>query len=392
MIALRNPNFSALPPPGRDELAAWLRLALTNGVGPASALTLLRAFGSPKEVLAASHTGVAQVVGAALATRLVRPDPEIDEAVAASLAWADAPDCHLITLADADYPRALLDIPDPPALLFVRGQKDTLNMPAMAIVGSRQASLAGQQNATAFSQHLAGRGLCIVSGLAKGIDAAAHQGALTVQGKTIGVLGTGIDRIYPAGNRALAKQLVTTGALISEFPLGTGPFKANFPRRNRLIAGLSAGVLVVEAARRSGSLITARLAGEFGREVFAIPGSIHSMLSRGCHQLIRDGARLVESADDILSELRTDLFKAAPGTTGTMSSKATVNTSSSGTLESPPEVAKNLLEIIGWEPVSYDLLTKSLSLHAGDLDEYLLKLELDGWLERLPDGRLRRLA
>ncbi len=387
MTSLRNPDPTAVPPPSRDELAAWLRLALTHGVGPATALTLLSAFGSARAVIEASHGAVSRVAGAALATRLVRPDPELDQSVAESLHWAENPDNNLLTLADPAYPRCLLDIPDPPPLLFVQGDISVLAQPAFALVGSRQASLSGIENAGGFAAHLAGAGLCIVSGLAKGIDAAAHQGAIDAEGKTIAVLGTGIDRVYPVSNLALAGRIAANGAIISEFPLGSGPLKSHFPRRNRLIAGLAAGVLVVEAARRSGSLITARLAGEFGRDVFAIPGSIHSPLARGCHQLIRDGARLVETADDIISELRPDFLTAARATR-----PATMNHAAAADLPNPTESSSSaLLEVIGWEPVSHDLLVQALGCPAGELDELLLDLELNGWLERLPDGRLQRL-
>jgi len=369
-----------------------LRLALTSGVGAATALTLLRAFGTPDQLLGASHSAVAGVVGAAIATRLIRPDPEIEDRVNSSLVWADHPDQHIVTLGEPDYPRTLLDIPDPPVLLFVRGDLSCLNRPMLAIVGSRHASHGGLDNARAFAKDLASRGICITSGLALGIDAAAHEGAIQANGRTAGVLGTGLANVYPGRNRQLGEQVCLHGVLISEFDLECGPRRGHFPKRNRLIAGLSAGVLVVEAASQSGSLITARLAGEFGRDVFAIPGSIHSPHSKGCHQLIRDGARLVESADDILSECRPEFLSAAGS-----DRDFRVETDLHVRVVKSPEsmlasIDQTILKALGWDAVSYDLLSSRLSIGREFLDHSLLQLELDGWLERLPDGRLIRLS
>ncbi len=392
MTSLRNPDLPSLPPPGRDELAAWLRLTLTDGVGPATALTLLAAFGQPERILGASHQTVSDVVGAAIATRLVRPDPEVDTRVETSLAWADHPYQHIITLAEPRYPRSLLEIPDPPPLLFVRGDITCLNQPMLAIVGSRHASKGGLENARAFARELAGRGICIASGLALGIDGAAHQGAIAANGLTVGVLGTGLANIYPARHRALADEVCLNGALVSEFDLASGPRRGHFPRRNQLIAGLSAGVLVIEAARQSGSLITARLAGEFGRDVFAVPGSIHSPHSKGCHRLIREGARLVESTEDVISECRPEFLSAATACRELISPSSpglrVVKQSESG-LDSD---SRNVLKSIGWDYVSYDLLSTRVNLERDQLDFILLQLELDGWLERSPDGQLSRLS
>ena len=217
--------------------------------------------------------------------------------------WIDQPGNDLLTLADARYPAALLQIADPPLLLYVRGRVELLSHPALAIVGSRSATPAGTRDALAFAETLSNAGLTIVSGLALGIDTAAHRGGLAGASSSIGVVGTGLDRVYPARNRHLAHQLAEDGVLVSEFPLGTPPFPSNFPRRNRVISGLCRGCLVVEAALRSGSLITARQSLEQGREVFAMPGSIHSSLSKGCHWLIKQGAKLVETAQDVLEEL-----------------------------------------------------------------------------------------
>ena len=225
------------------------------------------------------------------------------QAIDAALAWAAEPGNAILALADAAYPKRLLDTPDPPTVLYAKGRTELLNAPALAIVGSRNATPQGEANAEAFATTLANAGLTIVSGLALGIDAAAHRGGLRGKSSTIAVIGTGIDRVYPARNQALARDIATQGCIISEFPLGTQALKENFPRRNRVISGLARGCLVVEAAERSGSLITARLSGEQGRDVFAIPGSIHSPLSKGCHKLIKQGAKLVDDASDILDEL-----------------------------------------------------------------------------------------
>ena len=282
-------------------LAAWLRLTLTPGVGAGSQRQLLAAFGLPENIYAAGHSALAAVVGSPIARTVLEHDTAA--AVDGALAWADEPGNSVITLGDPLYPAALLEIPDPPVLLYVKGDPALLSRQSIAVVGARSATPQGEANAESFSRALSEAGLCIVSGLALGIDAAAHRGGLAGPGSTVAVIGTGADRIYPARNAALARQIAEAGVIVSEFPLGIGPLAHNFPRRNRLIAGLAQGVLVVEAALKSGSLITARLATDCGREVFAIPGSIHSPVARGCHQLIRDGAKLVESAEDILEEL-----------------------------------------------------------------------------------------
>jgi len=283
------------------SLKAWLALSLTQGLGGESARRLLKGFGSPEAVFAASIGSLKAIVKAEVAAEIGKGIA--DDLLAPALAWLEDGNNRIVTLADSDYPQALLNIPDPPLLLYVKGRLDLLNRSALAIVGSRNATPQGINNAEAFAKSLSDAGLCIISGMAHGIDAAAHRGALQGQGSSIAVVGTGLDKVYPAANRDLAHALAAQGALVSEFPLGTPPLAANFPRRNRIIAGLGLGCLVVEAALKSGSLITARLAAEAGREVFAIPGSIHSPLSRGCHQLIRQGAKLVESAQDVLEEL-----------------------------------------------------------------------------------------
>lgn len=291
---------------------AWLALSLAEGVGPRTAHSLLRAFDSPESVLGASRAAIAAVAGKAVADALsVAPDPEL---IARTVEWLDTPGHELLTWEDSAYPQALLATVDPPPVLYATGRIELLNRPAIAVVGSRNATAGGSENAEAFGRALADGGLTIVSGLALGIDAAAHRGGLEGTGGSVAVIGTGIDRVYPAKNRSLAHRLAVEGAIVSEYPLGTPALAGNFPRRNRLIAGLALGVLVVEAALGSGSLVTARLALEAGRDVFAIPGSIHSPLAKGCHRLIKDGAKLVESADDVLSEL--GMSAAGPGATG----------------------------------------------------------------------------
>ena len=361
--------------PTPQPLAAWLRLTLTPGVGPALQRQLLAAFGLPEQIYAAGQSAIAAVVGAPAARTLL--DYQATPAIDLALEWASQSGNAVLTLGDADYPAALLEIPDPPVLLYVKGDPAMLARPSIAVVGARSATPQGEANAEAFATALSLAGLTIVSGLALGIDGAAHRGGLAGPGSTVAVIGTGADRIYPARNAALARRIAEAGALVSEFPLGTAPLAHNFPRRNRLIAGLARGVLVVEAALQSGSLITARLATDCGREVFAIPGSIHSPVARGCHQLIRDGAKLVESAADILEELRLEQPEAAPA------------------LDSePPAVVgeeARVLAALGHDPVDLDTLVHRISLTPEALYAILLTLELEGRVARLPGGRLQRL-
>lgn len=356
-------------------LAAWLRLTLTPGLGPAVQRQLLATFGLPEAIFDASHATLAAVIGGPAARQLL--DHDASEAMERALAWSAEAGNTVLTLADEAYPASLLEIPDPPVCLYVKGAVALLSRPALAVVGARSATPQGEANAEAFSTSLSEAGLCIVSGLALGIDAAAHRGGLAGPGGTVAVVGTGADRIYPARNDALARRIATAGAIVSEFPLGTGPLAHNFPRRNRLIAGLTRGVLVVEAAVKSGSLITARLAGECGREVFAIPGSIHSPLARGCHRLIRDGAKLVECANDILEELRLIGLEAAP-----------VHESTAFPDDSDDA---RVLIALGHDPVDVDALVHRTSLTPEALSAILLSLELEGRVARLPGGRLQRL-
>jgi DNA processing protein len=364
------------------ERAAWLRLALTAGVGPRTARELLGRFGLPQAIFDASAGALRAVVAEPLAQTLAAPAaPALAGAIDATLAWLAANPAHaLLTLADADYPAPLLTTGDPPPVLFAIGDLALLKLPALAIVGARSATTQGVATAQSFAHALAQAGLVIVSGLALGIDSAAHRGALRAHAdgavaSTIAVVGTGVDVVYPRSNAAVTEQVRRHGLVLSEFPLGAPPLAHHFPRRNRLIAGLARGVLVVEAALRSGSLITARLAAESGREVFAIPGSIHSPLARGCHRLIRDGAKLVEQAGDILEELRLP----AAATAAALAPPA----------EAPPH--PELLAALGEDPVDLDTLAVRTGLDAGTVAAALLELELAQHVERLPGNRYQRL-
>ena len=360
------------------SLAGWLRLTLIPGIGGERRRKLLGAFGLPETIFAAGQRALAEVIGEKAATVLLNTDNR--HAVDRALAWADHPQHALITLADPTYPRALLQISDPPALLYVRGRVELLNTSAIAIVGSRNPTPQGIRNAENFAGALARAGLTVTSGLALGIDAAAHRGALAADGDTVAFVGTGIDRLYPASNHALALTIAERGAVVSEFPLATPPTAANFPRRNRLIAGFSRGALVVEATTESGSLITARLAVEQGREVFAIPGSIHSPQSRGCHKLIKQGAKLVETVQDVLDELA---WTSVPGM---------ADDESSASSPTPPPAAQAVLLALGYDPCPFDELLARCALSADELAVILLDLELAGQIASLPGGRYQRLA
>ena len=353
-------------------LAAWLRLTLIPGISGETQRKLLAAFGLPEAIFAAGRLEVRSVIGDKADLLL---DSAPTEAIEHGLAWASQPGQSIITLADGGYPPALLEIADPPSVLYVRGNPDLLHRRGLAVVGSRNATPQGTQTAESFARHLAAQGLCIVSGLALGIDAAAHRGALAAQGETVAVIGTGADRIYPARNKDLAIAIAERGAIVSEFPLGTPAVAYNFPRRNRIISGLARGVLVVEAAPESGSLITARLAAEQGREVFAIPGSIHSPVARGCHKLIKQGAKLVETAQDILEELGNFAATLTP-----------VAASPAASDESP------ILAALGHDPCSLDDLVERTGQSADQLLPELLSLELGGSLAPLPGNRYQRLA
>ncbi len=359
------------PDPG---LASWLQLSLTPGLGAATIRSLLKQFGLPQAMLARRDAELAPVIGQA-ALQAMR-SPRVAEAVERVLQWAATDGHHVVTLADETYPRGLLEISDPPPVLYAHGRVELLAQPALAIVGSRNASAQGARNAEQFARALGDAGLTIVSGLALGIDAAAHCGGLESRGSTIAVLGTGIDVVYPARNAELAAEIARRGLLLSEFSFGTPAIAHNFPRRNRLISGLARGCLVVEAAVESGSLITARCAADQGRDVFAIPGSIHSPLSKGCHVLIKAGAKLVESAEDVLAEL--DGFRAS----GFANAAATATTSEPDT---------GVLAVMGHDPVDVDSLCARAGMSAEQVASELLRLELDGRVTALPGGLYQRL-
>jgi DNA processing protein len=364
----------------RGEAALpWLHLLQLTG-GGARLRRLLETFGdiaavgsAPRSELLPFFDGDQTPVDAILA------GPQAG-AFERDLAWLEEPHNHLIASADPAYPPLLREIPDPPPLLFVRGDPAFLCAPQLAIVGSRNPTHGGADNARAFGNHLAQAGLAITSGLALGIDACAHEAALAAGGSTLAIAATGLDRVYPAAHRELAHRIAGQGALVSEFPLGTPPRRENFPRRNRLISGLSLGVLVVEAALKSGSLITARYAAEQGREVFAIPGSIHSPLARGCHALIRQGAKLVETAQDVLEELGAlARFVAAP-----------VPVPAAATAAGTDPAQTELLALMGYDPLDMDTLAGRSGLTPGEVSSMLLLMELCGLVEARPGGKYQR--
>ena len=371
-----------------DELACWLRLAQTNGVGPETARRLLAAFGLPENIFSVPLAALQKVVPDRIARALASPStPEESERIARTVEWAAQPGNRVLTLADSDYPPSLLDIADPPILLYAKGRVELLSRPSIAVVGSRNATAQGITNAEKFSEALAHAGLTIISGMALGIDTAAHQGGLAAKnaGSTIAVIGTGADIVYPVRNRALAHQIAEAGCIVSEYPLGMPAIASNFPRRNRIISGLARGVLVIEAALQSGSLITARMAGEQGRDVFAIPGSIHSPLSKGCHQLIKQGAKLVESAQDILEELQYASVSAA------VSSSVSQMTDEASVI-APDAPHEQILHHMGFDPVDADTLAARCQLDIAAINAHLLSLEMDGRTEMLPGGMHRRIG
>ncbi len=354
------------------DLAGWLQLSLTPGLGAATLRNLLRKFGLPREVLARTRSELSAFLAPESLQAL--ESPGVRDAVARALDWVAADAHYVVTLADESYPRALLEIADPPAVLYAHGRLELLQHPALAIVGSRNASAQGESNAEQFARTLSDAGLTIVSGLALGIDAAGHRGGLAGASSTIAVLGTGVDVVYPNRNAELAAEIARRGLLVSEFALGTPAIAPNFPRRNRLISGLARGCLIVEAAIASGSLITARCAADQGRDVFAIPGSIHSPLSKGCHALIKTGAKLVESADDVLAELA-----------------GFHPTARASTLAGAPAADTGLLAVMGHDPVDVDSLCARAGLSPEEVTSQLLRLELDGRVTALPGGLYQRL-
>jgi len=375
----------------RDELAGWLRLTLTPGIGNTAARRLLAAFGLPSEVFAQPIAALREVLPEALAQALLQPPAELDAVLERTFEWLQGTEPHgathrILTLGDPAYPASLLEMADPPLMLYLIGPAPVELAQltrSIAMVGSRNPTPQGLSNAHAFARTFGEAGIAVVSGLALGIDGAAHEGALDIaidplRPATVAVVGTGLDRVYPARHRALAQRIAERGLIVSEFPLGTPPLNQNFPKRNRIIAGLSRGTLVVEAALQSGSLITARLASEQGKEVFAIPGSIHSPQSRGCHALIRQGAKLVETVGDVLEELRFDTAAAPP--------------------PAPPQEEERgspyggLLKAMGYDPVSLDALCARTGHAASALQVQLLELELSGRVARLPGGLFQQIA
>ncbi len=404
----------------REELAAWLRLTLTPGVGNGTARKLLGAFGLPQAIFEQPGSALRSVVSSTQAEALRSTPPELEALLTTTWTWLQHNEANgirhqVVALGDSGYPHALLRLDDPPLMLYLLGTGEFIqNQPvahanqapkatnniannytidpllSLAVVGSRNPTPQGAANARLFAKAMAQAGLTVVSGLALGIDGAAHQGALEgasatgATGLTVAVVGTGLDRVYPRAHRELAHRIAAQGLLVSEYPLGTPPLTANFPKRNRLIAGLSNGTLVVEAALKSGSLITARLTTEQGKEVFAIPGSIHAAQSRGCHALIKQGAKLVESAQDILEELKWPLGL----------SVATPSTADTGQNETGGLFDDHLalLTALGFDPVGLDALQARCGLDTADLQAQLMGLELDGAVARLPGGLFQRLA
>ncbi len=359
-----------------DNIALWVALNQINGLGSAGLYQLLSKFGSPEEIFGASISELKSVVNDEIATTIHQGIER--EAIQTTLDWLDKEHSHIITLGDAQYPEKLLQISSPPIILYALGNLQLLKQPSIAIVGSRNATPQGEKNAESFSKDLCDQGLCIISGLALGIDGAAHRGALKSNGATIAVVGTGLDIVYPAKHRELAHQIASNGLILSEFPLGTPSKAQNFPRRNRIISGLSLGCLVVEANKDSGSMITARLAAEQGREVFAVPGSIHSPVSKGCHQLIKQGAKLVESSADIIDELKNMIPTDSP--IGSMTQKG----------QNPSE-SNSLLALMGFDPISFEALLETSGLTTETLSSMLMMLELEGKVTALAGGKYQRL-
>ncbi|NML33458.1 DNA-processing protein DprA [Paraburkholderia antibiotica] len=412
-------------PATRIELAAWLRLSLAPGLKPAALRLLLGAFGLPESIFTQAPEALVEVAGEAAARAvLTPPGADFEGQLDAVLAWLELPGNQVVTLDDPAYPPALLTMPDPPPLLYIKGRLDLLHTRAVALVGSRSATPQGLEDAQRFARELSAAGVTVVSGLALGIDGAAHRGGLEGIGGTVAVIGTGADLVYPAAHHALARQIAVQGAVVSEWPLGTPARAANFPQRNRLIAGLVSGVVIVEAAMRSGSLITARLANEMGRDVFALPGSIHAPLSRGCHRMIKQGARLVETPDEVLEELG---FAKRPAMRSERAAKREVKRSvaldvtgsrlpllrepGSASVAAPPQPtapfaeavpcvprpkpplapeAERLLAALGHAPTSLEILATRTEMEDAALHATLLQLELAGEVTLLPGGRFMR--
>jgi DNA processing protein len=383
-----------------NELAAWLRLSMAPGLRPGALRAMLNAFGLPAAILEQPFALLAAATDEASArAALAPPGADFTRYLDAVLAWRELPGNAIVTLDDPAYPPALLTMPDPPALLYIKGRLDLLHAKGVAVVGSRSATPQGVEDAERFARALSEAGLVVVSGLALGIDGAAHRGALTGRGSTIAVIGTGADLVYPAAHQLLARQIAAEGVIVSEWPLGTPARAANFPQRNRLIAGLVGGVLIVEAAMRSGSLITARLANEMGRDVFALPGSIHAPLSRGCHRMLKQGAKLVETPGEILEELGfvapppkgdvAALFESGKLSRQTPTPKPAAAVTDASELA--PE-AQKLLAALGYAPATLEILAARTDMQEATLQSTLLQLELAGHLTVLPGGQFARAS
>ena len=389
-----------------QERHYWLRLALMPHIGAETFLQLIRHFGTATAAWQADAAAVRQVlVRKAAQEAWANRRGEAEQAAEAAEKWSEQENCRLLLLCDEDFPAMLSEGITPPPMLFVRGNIELLHRPSVAIVGSRHATPQALRIAHDFGRSLSERGIPVVSGMAAGIDTAAHHGALQGTGSTIAVWGTGIDRIYPQSNQKLAYQIAEQGVIVSEFPLGTRPLAGNFPRRNRLIAGLAQAVLVVEAALESGSLITARLAGEMGREVMAIPGSIDNPHSKGCHKLIKEGAKLVECLDDILSECPELLQKSMESSVSAqlptkLSTRKRANVSRENKqpalVEMPSQTVatedgNSLLAMMGYDPIHPDLLAEKCKLATDEIYAQLTELELDGVVASMLGGRFQRI-
>ncbi|HTH77846.1 MAG TPA: DNA-processing protein DprA [Ramlibacter sp.] len=372
----------------REELAGWLRLALTYEINNAAARRLLAAFGLPSAIFAQSRAALESVVGTEGAKAVLEEPAGFAEKLEATWHWLSAAEANaprtVLALGDARYPAGALQLPDPPLMLYAIGQVPTPWPDAIAIVGSRNPTAQGLANAREFGASFARAGLTVVSGMALGIDGAAHDGALGAAAPgmlaTVAVIGTGADRVYPSQHRDLAHRIAANGIILSEYPIGTPPLAQNFPKRNRLIAALTHGTVVVEAALQSGSLITARQAAEQGKEVFAIPGSIHSPQARGCHALLKDGAKLVETAQDVLEELPQLAHRAKP------------QRKEKSAAQQPADAGDTLLDALGFDPASLDALIARTGIAAPELQARLLELELAGDVARLPGGLFQRVG
>jgi DNA processing protein len=367
-----------------EECLAWMSLTRAPALDAAAVSRALQILGTARHTVHASSAACARAGLPAAAGEFLSSAQAVP--TTAERAWLDDPHHHVVPFTDPHYPALLRTVPRHPLALYVAGNPGVLNDPQLAIVGSRNPSPQGAATSEEFAEYLAARGLAITSGLAAGIDSAAHRGALKAQGVTLAVLGSGADVIYPPANRPLAREIRRQGAVVSAFPLGAPPKREHFPQRNALIAGLSLGTLVVEAARRSGSLITARLAADLGRELFAIPGSIHNPLSRGCHELIRQGAKLTETAHDILSELNFSAFFAQVQT-------------AAGAADSGPVPAsgmdkehKILLDALGFDPADLDVLVVRTGFKPEAVSSMMLILELEGHVQAAPGGRYSRVV